>query len=244
MKKNMLIAIILLLATITACTPSRSVQPAATVTNTPDVLSLPITSDVITVKDNPLCKSPCWDTLSPGVSTEEDVKTYIASRNTTLWPEVSESGIPPLCKAYKLKGGGVSTVNLLIRNGMLIGINKGNVRPYTISQLVELYGPPEYVKSVLGIGPDGQFYVLEVYYPSLGLAYKLYPNQDEVGLLKPDIGILAAYFYAPGEIDNYFLSSELYCVEKESAMQTISFYKENWLRPWTGFGKIEVVPSR
>ncbi len=195
------------------------------------------------------CKPPCWQNLTPGVSTTDDVERFLKNLDQKKWPgridDVDNSGCRWLRIADKL-GIEVNTLfDLYLNNGKLTFIGSRPPVVIRLKEIVDRFGTPEYFKAVLAVGPDGQYYILEVYYPSQGLAFLLNPNQDkDVGYIKP--GMLVDYieYFPPGDLLPY-LMTKYSCIGDQ---EYISSYAQDiigkYIQPWSGFGKVNVIKSR
>ncbi|MHB1132679.1 MAG: hypothetical protein ACYC4L_09870 [Chloroflexota bacterium] len=146
---------------------------------------------------------------------------------------------------YEPPGG----YELYVRNGVLIYIK---IAPYegpratkqTIGDVVARYGEPSLLSSELAIGPDGQFYTQEVYYPQLGLAFRLYADQKKVGQLQPNAEVLWSEYVAPGDLTQLLTARNVCLFEHAGVVRERIQGESESVRPWTGFGPVEVVVGR
>lgn len=194
------------------------------------------------------CQAPCWQNLTPGQSTSADVDRFLSDLSLSDWPVRKVYDFKSGCRLTHLadRSGEVANalVNLQIENGVLTYVQSAHANMPRLKQVVDQFGPPEYVKAVSAIGPDSTNYFLDVYYPKLGLAFHLTPSNHDTGYIKPNMEIGWIEYFAPGDLLSYFTVRASCDSDREetaiAARETISKY----VQPWPGFGEVTVIPSR
>lgn len=196
----------------------------------------------------------CWQGLVPGQSSEQDVLDFIEQKLTDeeKGQAMDSVAVRTSCHVFRWltrQGSGFDFEDRVreihVEHGVTsyIMVEMPLFGP-TMKDVVEIYGPPEYVFSMLAVGPDGQHYILEVYYPSHGLAFKLHPSQTNIGRITPRTRISAIEYYVPGDIKNLFAArSACFHSRPEDILPGVEF-EASVVRPWTGFGEIEVISDR
>jgi hypothetical protein len=189
------------------------------------------------------CKAPCWQNLTPGLSTSADVDHFLNNLSTTKWPERSNMVFSESCKMVFLSNK-MESIDLHIEKGILTFISSSHLNITTLKKVVDHFGPPEYVKAVLAIGPDGEFYIFEVYYPAQGLAFETMPNQEkDVGYIRENMQVTTIHYFPPDDLLSYLIVKASCEVGYDGATQNAQFAMK-FIQPWTGFGEVNVIPSR
>ena len=194
------------------------------------------------------CKAPCWQNLTPSQSTADDVDQFINRLSTASWPGRKSIVETPNCKLMQITdkigaaANAIATFN--IENGILSFIQSTPANSTDLEEIIDHLGPPEYFEAVIAIGPDGKNYIVEVYYPSQGLAFIVDPSIADVGYIKPYMNVLTIQYFAPGSLLSYFtVRKSCFMSQADAAMRAqseISIY----VQPWSGFGAVKVVTSR
>ena len=65
-------------------TKTPTIQPTSTPAPTPTPIGWPATAEAVLFGDEP-CAPPCWQGITPGVSTEEDVLRILEQLKTAGW---------------------------------------------------------------------------------------------------------------------------------------------------------------
>ncbi len=196
----------------------------------------------------------CWQGLVPGQSSEQDVMDFIEQKLTDKekGQAMNSVSVRRSCRVFRwlTRQGSLFDFEDRVRE---IHVEHG-VTSYimvemplfgpTMKDVVGVYGPPEYVLSLLAVGPDGQHYILEVYYPSSGLAFKLHPSQADIGRITPRTRISAIEYYVPGNTKNLFVARSACFHSRSKDISPSIEFEASVVRPWTGFGEIEVILDR
>ncbi len=211
--------------------------------------------------ENPTCKLPCWWGIIPGETEWNEAWQFLARfalnqmlremhmfksnslPNYQLFQVLLDVPAPPLEEGYNY-----SPLNNLVffmrKDSTLIeyiDVNVGNLKPYTIPQILAIYGQPEqvYIETNVWPGVNASVYL---YYPAQGLMAVYHTttdqdisNQDKFSICfqkyirlilwskgKPiDDEIVGGLFNA-----NRLLGYETYVpIEKVSDIDTAEFYK-------------------
>jgi hypothetical protein len=207
------------------------------------------------------CKSPCWNGLTPGQSTSEDVDDFLANLGQGEWSERNVNVYDTDCKSIRLVSK-FELVDLYVVDDKLTFIRSGSFHQNKtrLGKVVDNFGQPEYFKAVLYIGFDYYVYTLEVYYPQKGLAFEILLDQDKeigwtsddifgilpdkeiiVGEIRADMVVSAIHYFEPGDLSSYYLSEYFCSLEKEDAISRGQTEIENFIQEWSGFGDIDVI---
>lgn len=194
------------------------------------------------------CKAPCWMNLTPGQTTENEINRFLIGLDSRDWVIGDERNTPFGCRIVKIKYKPDSiesaTFGLTIENGRLVMITSlpRNVHPIGIISL--RFGQPEFIETILGVGPESNSYLPIVFYPKQGMAFEINADDNNPGLIHPFMMMGAIYYYQPRTVSNYYLAEYSCEMGQEEASQLSQEQITRFVRPWTGYGKVEVIRSR
>lgn len=193
------------------------------------------------------CGAPCWQNLTPGQSTSLDVDRIAAELNNKEMPGRTEWTSISGCKTIRLTDSvgnqGRAIADLNINQGKLSFVSSSPPMGPTLRQVTNHFGPPEYFESVEIMGPDGKTEVLEIYYPSRGIAFEVSVRDGKVDYVKPSMRVDTIQYFPPSEIVGYFVSRYSCNFPKPDAVQAAQNEVQQFVQPWSGFGKVQVMPT-
>ena len=181
------------------------------------------------------CKPPCWEGLTPGISTEQDVRQ-------TLQQLQDNGQIPGFnCSQRACQS---STVMIFWDGGIVTSISGGVEFDFTAQQLIDLIGPPVAVYSVAGSGCDmclpyteGATHTVSLgdvpayfFYPRLGAWFGLYVAGAEAGCMCPAMQVVGFEYLPPMTLEqllDYMIGS---------TVPALRGVEESDLVEWYGFG--------
>ena len=187
------------------------------------------------------CKAPCWQNLTPGQSTKNDVEHIINGLNKSDWPSNRSFSYLTGCEGWQISNVS-EVVSFNIEDGKLTFIELSSEHLTNLQDLVNHLGPPEYFEAVWAIGPDGSTYSVEVYYPSQGLAFIVSHTQTDVGYIKPSMVVVTAHYLAPGSLLSYFTARKSCSIGQADAITEAQREISVHVQPWSGFGAVKVTP--
>jgi hypothetical protein len=256
--KNCLVLILIGLWLLNGCAPVARTAPTETVAApiatikvdpTPTIFATAIpdlTSDIVAAKP---CGAPCWRGLVPGQSTMEDVDRFMQNLDPKEWPVKKSITTSTNCvkKWADDRSGDVigATFSLILEGGLLEFIRVIPGVPPQLQAIVDRYGPPEYISPIVVNSEDKNIYMLELYYPKQGLAVEMtyYTLAEDIGYIRPDMYIGTFNFFRPGDIGSYFADKYACEIGRDQAPLEADRWIKKYVRPWTGFGKVDVVCS-
>lgn len=154
------------------------------------------------------CKAPCWNGLIPGQATAQDIDEFITGVDTKKWAGSDTTVQKTGCTVIQIADKPGMTVRSLVRfyivDGKLSYILSSHDDMPTLEQIVEHLGPPEYTKALNVIGPDNEFYSLDIFYPKQGVAFKVSVSNKDLGFIKPKMKVSDIEYYEPGDLLNYY----------------------------------------
>jgi hypothetical protein len=192
------------------------------------------------------CQPPCWQNLTPGKSTSEDVDQFLENLSATDWPERdTHSRYESSRKWIRIVSANYfnfKVVDIYMENGTLTFIRSHRSIKANLGQIVDRFGQPEAYEAILSEGPHESLYDVEVYYPMQGLAFVISSNPEDAGYINQNMLIKEVHYFLPGNLPSYFTQSFSYDYIDEAAIaEATQFQLEKFVLPWTGFGKVEII---
>ena len=129
-----------------------------------------------------------------------------------------------------------------VENGKLTYILSVHDNMPSLGQIADHLGPPEYFEALDVVGPDGEAYMLTIYYPKKGVAFEVAVDMKDLGYIKPDMVVSDIQYFAPSELLSYFLAR--YCGVGPVGATSTANIEIAHIQPWSGFGKVKVVQTR
>jgi hypothetical protein len=191
------------------------------------------------------CKPPCWQNLTPGISTSEDVDRFLHNLSLDEWPERNLIDSGHNSESIRLiDKTDTVVIFLLLENGKLMFIDSYHRIDIRLIQIVDHFGPPEYVRAELAFTPDSKIYIFEVFYPTMGLAFDIDPDQEkDVGYIRESMSITGIHYSSPGDLLSYFLNSYSGIgFSQEDTLKSAQIDMQ-YTQPWPGFGEVKVMTS-
>jgi hypothetical protein len=186
------------------------------------------------------CEPPCWQGLTPGVSTEEDVNEFLRTSPlvnpvTVFRGSVTRngeiSGVSIQWLSDRNVHGAHARNSFLIEDDTLQDIIIYVDAEVTLAKLIDKYGPPEKQVAVLS-GIHFTEVRLTVYYPQNGFtAHVELPRHD--ASTRPDTRITSVWYFKSAPVDTFL---EL---GRDAGHFSDSVQPES-LSDWKGYGPLEV----
>jgi len=187
------------------------------------------------------CEPPCWQGLTPGKSTEDDVLQFIRSSRfvdtrTVYRGRLSRGGgevvgVSIQWRSTAARSSNVDSNDFLVEGGVLRGIIIYPDYDVTLESLLQRYGPPaKYHVAITG----RHLPVLRVrlFYPARGFTATLELPIDEP-VLGPQSTVIQVWYSKAAPLESFI----------ELGISYLGSAPERWLqslREWQGYGTIEV----
>jgi hypothetical protein len=187
------------------------------------------------------CEPPCWQGLTPGESTLEEVNEFIRTSRfvnpRTLhrsdFRRASGQGVGVNIWWRSTVGGGRGSNNFSVEGGVLKDMTIYPDYDLTLGRLIETYGPPEkYAASLLS--SDSLCVRVMLFYPTHGLTVDLVLRPDG-WTLEPQSTVESVWYFRAAPLERFL---ELGC-EAGYLGGTADLWIES-LRDWQGYGAIEL----
>ena len=186
------------------------------------------------------CEPPCWQGLTPGESTEEDVAEFIRATRfvdtrTVYRGRMTRGGevVGVSIQWRSTVGGGRGSNAFRIEGGVLKDITINPDYPLTLERLFGRYGPPEKYRAILPIGGP-LYYDVTLYYPTHGFTVDLVLGYKDA-TLQPETRVASVWYFRAAPLERFL---ELR-YEAGSGGPTPGKLLE-LLRDWLGYGPIEL----
>jgi hypothetical protein len=193
------------------------------------------------------CKAPCWQNLTPGLSTEEAADRFVDDLGSEAWPgryeRVYDSGCRWIRVSDKSELGMTAIVDLYIEDGELAFLQSTPPLGPTLRQVTNQFGQPEYFKALEAIGPDGKLDVLEIYYPAQGIAFQVHVNSEDAGRIKPNMRIIGIEYFPPGDLMTYLTARYSCRLGSVDAQLATKNEIAKYIQPWSGYGEVTLITS-
>jgi hypothetical protein len=191
------------------------------------------------------CKAPCWQNLTPGQSTSDDVDRFLEGLSTRDWPgrldKVADTG----CRSIRLTDRAGTEVNavadLYVEDGKLAFVSSNPFLGPTLKQVINHFGSPNYFKAVLYRGFDADYYVLEIYYPAQGVAFHVSVNEEDRGRIKSNMRVNTIEYFPPGNLISYLTARYSCNMGQTFAIRLAQAEVKDLIQPWSGFGQLQTI---
>lgn len=194
------------------------------------------------------CEAPCWNNLTPGKTTEQEVDQFLSHLSEKEWPNKGGAGYPSGCKSYRRSDVNSDVVNklfdLYVDNGFLVLIDYVPVEQTTLSEIVNKLGDPEYVRPLLIDSPEGPVYTLSIFYPKKGIDFEISTSGFEAGKISPEMKTNSFLFFQPGTMTDYYRMKYSCQLTKQVGPERAKTEIETHILPWTGFGDIQPIEAK
>ena len=233
----------------TSLTP-KSGSPSAVPSNVPT--DLDITSGLFTGQP---CKAPCWNNLTPGLSTGDDVNNFIDILSKNGWTGRDDRFYESGCQSIRISdipGHYVNkAVEFKIQNQKLTFIESVPEDTPTLGEIVDHFGDPEYIEAILAVGPEGSGHIFNVFYPTQGLAFDMLigknntdPIKENIGYITRDMKVFTIQYFPPGDLLSYLTVKDSCYVGQDGAVENAQNAIAKYVQSWTGFGEVNWIPSK
>jgi hypothetical protein len=189
------------------------------------------------------CRAPCWHNIIPGTSSEEVVHEQLESsslvrKGTVRCDSAEQEGVLLTMCAWRDQKGDFN--RLYLHDGKVLRIEIELDYDLTLGEVVDEYGPPEYVYAEAG----GSFeYAVFLLYPTQGLGFTSYVFAPDAAkyIVSRDIGIVSKELKVEEAI--YFSPTSLRELFEEVLLLSPSRVEHHVInsREWSDFGQVELA---
>lgn len=187
------------------------------------------------------CEPPCWQGLTPGESTLQEVNEFI---RTTRWvnPQtLYRSGLyraggerVGLSIRWHSTAGGYGIRNrFTIHGGVLDSITINPDYPLTLERLFERYGPPDKYVARLS-GPEILYVDVTLFYPTHGFTVDLVLGYHDATLQR-ETRVASVWYFRAAPLERF-----LELRWEEGYVSSTPDESLQYLHDWQGYGAIEL----
>jgi len=186
------------------------------------------------------CEPPCWQGLTPGESTEEDVAEFIRATGfvdtrTIYRGRLTRRGevVGVSIQWRSTAGVGGRSNSFHIEGGVLKDIIISPDYDLTLQRLFERYGPPEKYRAILQ-GFERQWVDVILFYPTHGFTVYLALRPDDP-TLEPDSRVESVWYFRAAPLELF--------IELGWEAGHLGTAPSEWpelLRDWQGYGRVEL----
>lgn len=190
------------------------------------------------------CEPPCWQGLTPGQSTEDDVLEFIQSSRfvdtrTVYRAAVSRGGqvvgTSIQWRSTAARSSNVDSNDFAIEGGVLKDMIIYPDYDVTLESLLQRYGPPDKFH-VMVTGRHVPLLQVTLFYPSYGFTASLeLPVEEPV--LQPESTVIQVWYSQAGPLETFIERGISYL---GSYLGTTPEQWSEFLRDWQGYGAVEV----
>jgi len=190
------------------------------------------------------CEPPCWQGLTPGQSTEDDVLEFLRSSRfvdtRTIYRAALSRGGQVVGTSIQWRStaarrSNVDNNDFAIEGGVLRDMIIYPDYDVTLESLLQRYGPPDKFH-VMVTGRHVPELRVTLFYPTRGFTATLELPADEL-VLRPETNVIQVWYSEAGPLETFI----------ELGISYVGTYlgttPEQWsqsLRDWPGYGAIEV----
>jgi len=186
--------------------------------------------------DNPICPPPCWQNITPGITTKKDALNILSKISFVDQPVIdmstSSMGFEDQIRFSAYTGSQRHAAGSIFISGDRVVVIAFETHLGTMQKAIDLFGDPEYILVV----QTGFFDEVTLLNTSKGIsfAYKLFGYESLAASgIEPNTEIDYVIFYDPNQFQAILNSKIL------SAYTLDSDGTKKFLRPWTGYGSFK-----
>jgi hypothetical protein len=190
--------------------------------------ALPKPTDIF---ENPVCEPPCWENITPGITTKGDALKILSTISAVDQPIIDNNQNVPGYEDvihFTLFNDLNRLGFIYILDGKVSNISFNYKLDLTIQEAIDLYGEPQ---SVLGIR-SGEIYAIEFLNPHKGVAYGYYPK-NAATQIKPEDRIIDLTLFDPKTFE-LLLDNGIFSWHQMNAEEALKN-----MQSWEGFGNID-----
>lgn len=176
------------------------------------------------------CAPPCWQNLTPGVSTQADVEQFVnndllpGEQKTLIIPDPSDSR-----KIFTWLSARSRVPRwIVVMDDRVTLIDFVPDFSLDMGTVVEHFGPPELLDA-RSSRFDGAYEEIWLYYPQKGLVFWCDLDMDEISdKIEPGMKVDRVKYFEPGDLANYLIKGEGWTRNGLDLLM-------RRLKPWPGF---------
>ncbi len=177
------------------------------------------------------CAAPCWQGIVPGETSRSQAMRILENSPYVRGDSLKEAGTSVAGGAtwwWNLPGRRLQP-SILWQDDIVQEITLGLTYDLTVDQIVSKFGPPESLDLGAGGVPEHPYWIVDLYYPDVGIQFKAYTSESS-DLLEPSTEVGVAIYFAPSSLKERVVDIYSYRDDVSDVM--------NLMRPWSGYGDL------
>jgi len=185
------------------------------------------------------CTAPCWQGIVPGETSRSQAMQILEDSPYIRKGSLQEAGTSEVggvmwwwyAPGRRLKS------SISWRGDVVQKITLGLTYDLTVDQVVSKFGPPEAIDIGTGGVPEHSYWIINLYYPGMGIQFKAYTPEFE-DLLEPSTAVEVAQFFVASSLEKRV--EDVFGGDGYGAEYAVS-HRMNLMRPWQGYGDLFTV---
>jgi len=184
------------------------------------------------------CSMPCWQGLVPGKTTMSEAVEILRKDHRIRQKSLQEGG--------SAQNGGVTWFwrasrsrfqsKVSWKDGIVEEITVAMTCEVSVEQILDEYGPPEALEAGKGGIPEHWYWIIDLYYPSVGTQFTACTSEVS-SVLEASTPVEAAHFYVPTSLE--MRVTDLYGGDGSSSSDAeIVSWVLGAMRSWKGYGDL------
>jgi hypothetical protein len=189
------------------------------------------------------CRPPCWQGLTPGESTEEDVAEFMKTTSfvdartvsTSSFTRVTRAGeeVARVTTRWRSSAGLRKCNSLSIEDGVLTDIMICHDLGLNLGSLIDRYGPPEKYRAILQ-GFERQWVDVILFYPTHGFTVYLALRPGDP-TLDPESKVAEVWYFRAAPLERFMKLGW-----EAGHLGTDPSEFPEFLRDWQGYGPVSL----
>lgn len=184
------------------------------------------------------CEPPCWQGLTPGQSTSDEVTNFLDTSDlvdhSSVWQDRSGCGLITRWRSpiSHRRGRPLSSDLsnwLCVGDGILREMEVSLDYDFAIEQLLARYGAPEKLDAVRGGPPERPYVAVPLYYPERGMMAQVELPVNDIQL-RPETKVVRVWYMHATTLEE--MGAALGVAHPEDFAES--------LQDWQGYGPIEL----
>jgi len=181
------------------------------------------------------CAAPCWQGIVPSETSRSQAMQILKECPYILPGSLQEAGTSDrggVTWTWRVPGRRLEP-SISWEDDVVQEITLGLTYDLTVDQAVSKFGPPEALSVGEGGVPEHSYWIIDLYYPNIGVQFKAYTPEFESSL-EPSTEVGVAQFFVPTSLERRVEDVFGY---GEDAEYIVS-HEMSLMRPWRGYGDL------
>jgi hypothetical protein len=183
------------------------------------------------------CDAPCWQGIIPGETPQSQAMQILKSSPYILQSSLQETGTSQDGGAvwhWRAPGRRLQP-SIVWEDDVVQEITLGLTYNLTVDQLISKFGIPEAINVSAGGTPEHWYWIIDFYYPHIGVQFKAYTSEFDDSL-EPHDEVGVAHFFAPTSLEERVV--DVYGYGEDASAENIVSHVMSLMRVWEGYGDL------